>query len=95
MRAAIHKTMRKHFDSELLSDPQTTNLKQRIEEKLKSGTGVLKAPEEPEATEAASNVIDLMQVLKERLQGRRPQASSHHASSKPEHSPKKEKPRSR
>jgi DNA end-binding protein Ku len=75
MRAAIRKATRKNFDSELLSDQHTRHLKQRIEEKLKSGTDVLKAPEEPTPAAAESNVIDLMQVLKERLQGRRPQTS--------------------
>jgi DNA end-binding protein Ku len=88
MRSAIGKSTRKEFDSELLRDQQTRNLMQRIEKKLKSGTDVLKAPEEP-AAEAASNVIDLMQVLKERLQGRRLPGS------KPEHSPNRGKPRSR
>src|SRR5512139_1039566 len=75
MRAAIRKATRKQFDSELLHDQHTQQVKQRIEEKLKSGTDVLKAPEEPAPAEAESNVIDLMQVLKERLQGRRPQTS--------------------
>lgn len=95
MRAAIGKSMRKKFDSDLLSDQQTQNLMQRIEKKLKSGTDVLKAPEEPDAAEAESNVIDLMQVLKERLQGRQPHASSHPAPSKPKRSPTRGKPRSR
>jgi DNA end-binding protein Ku len=93
MRSAISKSTRKRFDSELLSDQHTRNLMQRIEKKLKSGTDVLKAPEESEAPEAASNVIDLMQVLKERLQGRGLQAS--HQASKPARSPKGGKPRSR
>ncbi|HXU94287.1 MAG TPA: Ku protein [Gallionella sp.] len=84
MRAAIGKTMRKRFDSELLSDQQARNLMQHIEQKLKSGTGVLKAPEEPESSEAAGNVVDLMQVLKERLQGRQP------GPSKPAHSTSRE-----
>lgn len=75
MRAAIRKSTRKNFDSELLSDQHTSLLKQRIEAKLKSGADVLKAPEEPSPGEAESNVIDLMQVLKERLQGRKPQAA--------------------
>lgn len=62
-----------------------------IDEKLKTGTDVLKATEEP--AEAASNAIDLMQALKERLQGRRPNTSSY--ASKPAHSPQRVKPRSR
>ena len=85
----------KNFNGELLSDQHTVTLKKRIDAKLKSGTDVLKAPEEPEAAEAASNVIDLMQVLKERLQGRQPHASSHTASSKPKRPPSRGKPRSR
>jgi len=92
MRAAIRKLTHKNFDGELLSDPHARNLQLRIEEKLKTGTDVLKAPEEAESTEVESNVIDLMQVLKERLQGRGNQASRHTA--KPEHSPKG-KPRGR
>jgi DNA end-binding protein Ku len=87
MRAAIGKSISKRFDSELLSDQHTRDLMQRIEAKLKAGTDVLPAPEEPEAVEAESNVIDLMQVLKERLQGQRPQAS------KPERPPNRGKPR--
>lgn len=89
MRAAIRKLTRKQLDPAQLSDPHTAELRQRIEAKLKSGAGVLKAPEEPEAAEAAGNVIDLMQVLKERLQGRRPPASGE------AHSPKRTRPRSR
>lgn len=85
MREAIRKATRKQFDSELLRDQHTQQLKQRIEAKLKSGTDVLKAPEEPAPAEAESNVIDLMQVLKERLQGRKP------ATAKAEHAPPQEK----
>jgi DNA end-binding protein Ku len=91
MRSAIKKMTHKNFDSELLSDQQTRNLKQYIEKKLKSGTDVLKAPEEPEPA-AASNVIDLMQVLKERLQGRQPHTSGQ--ASKPAPAPHGGKPRS-
>jgi len=75
MRAAIRKSTRKQLDRAQLDDPQTRSLMQRIEKKLKSGKDVLPAPEEPEAAEAESNVIDLMQVLKERLQGRQVQGS--------------------
>ncbi len=81
IRSAIKNMTYKDFKAELLSDPHATLLQQRIEQKLKSGADVLKAPEEPEAAEAASNVIDLMQVLKERLQGRQLPPS------KPKHSP--------
>ncbi|MFZ3017041.1 MAG: Ku protein [Gallionella sp.] len=91
MRAAIGKSISKRLDSELLSDQHTRDLMQRIEAKLKTGTDVLPAPEEPEAVEAESNVIDLMQVLKERLQGRQPQVSKQ--ASKPERSPNRGKPR--
>jgi DNA end-binding protein Ku len=71
MRSAIKKLTQKKFDAELLSDRRARELQQRIEAKLKSGAEVLKAPEVP--PEAGSNVIDLMQVLKERLQGRQVQ----------------------
>lgn len=86
MRAAIGKLTRKQFDAELLNDPHTRSLQQHIDQKLKSGTDVLHAPEEPETAEAESNVIDLMQVLKERLQGR---------AVKPEPAPNRGKPRGR
>lgn len=75
MRAAIRKAMHKRFDREQLCDPHTRELMQRIEKKLKSGKDVIPAPEEPEAEAIESNVIDLMEVLKERLQGRQPQAA--------------------
>lgn len=83
MRSAIKKMTHKSFDSELLSDQQTRSLKQYIEKKLKSGTDVLKAPEEAATAATTSDVIDLMQVLKERLQGRQPHTSG--PASKPEH----------
>src|SRR5512135_1615388 len=86
MRTAIGKAMRKNFDSGLLSDRQSVELMRRIESKLKSGSGVLKAPEEPPPEEG--NVIDLMQVLKERLQGRAPAPPSWSA-------PKRGKPRNK
>lgn len=93
MRTAIKKLTHKQLDLKQLSDQHTRNLMQHIEKKLKSGTDVLKAPEEPAPDEAASNVIDLMQVLKERLLGRRPHTSDQ--ASKPERSPTKGKPRNR
>lgn len=91
MRTAIKKLMRKQLDLKQLSDQHTRNLMQHIEMKLKSGTDVLKAPEEPAPDEAASNVIDLMQVLKERLLGRRPHTSDQ--ASRPARSPTKGKSR--
>jgi len=72
MVAAIKKSMHKQLDLEQLSDQHAQLLMQHIEEKLKAGNDVVPAPKEPEPVEAESNVIDLMQVLKERLQGRRP-----------------------
>ena len=95
MRAAIQKSTRKHFDSELLSDQQISKLRQHIEAKLKSGTDVLKAPEEAAPADTASNVIDLMQVLKERLQGRQPPAPNRQAAAKPARSPNRGKARIR
>ena len=75
MSAAIRKSLRKQLDREQLGDRNHRELMRRIEKKLKSGKDVLRAPEEPDAAEE-SNVIDLMQVLKERLQGRRPEAAA-------------------
>ncbi len=98
MRTAIRKLTHKQLDPKQLSDEQSQSLMQRVEGKLKSGADVVKAPEEVPPAEAASNVIDLMQVLKERLQGRRPQASSskaHAQESKPKKSPSKGKSHSR
>lgn len=74
MRAAIRKSMHKQFESEQLSDPHSGALMHRIEEKLQAGTDVLPAPE-PESVEAESNVIDLVKILKERLQGGLSQAT--------------------
>lgn len=90
MRTAIKKLTHKQLDLKQLGDQHTYNLMQRIEQKIKSGADVLKAPEEPAPAEAASNVIDLMQVLKERLQGRLPHTSNQ--ASKPERSSDRGKP---
>jgi DNA end-binding protein Ku len=52
-------------------------LEKHVARKLKSGKDVIRAPEEVvEEYEEESNVIDLMQVLKERLQGRTPEEPS-------------------
>jgi DNA end-binding protein Ku len=91
MRAAIRKATRKTLDTEQLRDPHAQGLMQRIEKKLKTGRDVLPAPEEPEPLEAESNVIDLMQVLKERLQGRQPQSISPHKGHAPNKQPKQGK----
>lgn len=69
MRAAIRKLMGDRFERAQLSDPHARMLMQRINEKLKRGTDVLAAPKEPAPVTPESNVIDLMQVLKARLQG--------------------------
>src|SRR5512143_935682 len=54
MRSAIRKMTHQHFDDELLSDQQARNLKRCIEDKLRSGTDVLQAPEEPAPAEASN-----------------------------------------
>lgn len=60
-----------------LRDRQMQRLRDGINAKLKSGEDVVRLPEatrEEAADEAGADVIDLMQVLKDRLQGRRTKA---------------------
>ncbi len=73
MRAAIRKATRKQLETGQLSDPYAHTLLQRIEAKLKAGTDVIAAPEEPEQEAPQSNVIDFVKILRERLQGRQMQ----------------------
>lgn len=76
MVAAIQKSTSKQLDMEQMGDQQTHKLMQYIEQKLNTGSDVVPAATEPEPVASESNVIDLMQVLKERLQGRSMQPSS-------------------
>jgi DNA end-binding protein Ku len=76
----MHKATLEELDRDDLHDAYTQDLKGRIEEKQKDGRDLLSAPEEPEQEAAEeTNVIDLMQVLKERLQGRQSDESPQRA----------------
>ncbi len=70
MQAAMRARAAKSLDRDELSDHYVRAVLARVEKKLASGKDVLKAPEDaPEEYDEESNVIDLMQVLKERLAG--------------------------
>lgn len=73
MRAAIRKSTHRQFEAGQLSDPDTHTLMELIEAKRKAGIDVLPAPAEPESVAPESNVIDLVQILRERLQEGRTQ----------------------
>lgn len=74
MVKAMHKTEAKKMNREQLIDDYQRRVMDHIEKKLKSGKDVIPAPEEIAEEQGESNIIDLMQVLKERLQSRRPKA---------------------
>ncbi|PLW84210.1 Ku protein [Kineobactrum sediminis] len=65
MKALYSQTL----DRSLLTDRDTRRVRERISTKLETGEDVLAEPDFETATEQ-DNVVDLMQVLKERLQGR-------------------------
>ena len=70
MQKAMKPLTEKKLDRSDLIDRHTRKVMDYVETKLRSGKDVVKAPED-EAEEYAEedNVIDLMQVLKERLKG--------------------------
>lgn len=70
-KQAIKKLSAKTLDPSLLADHQANKLLAMVEEKLASETDIIEAPDELEAPE--NNVIDLIQVLKERLKGKQVQ----------------------
>lgn len=73
MQEAMQAQFAKQFDRNELADRQTARLEALLQKKFESGRDVLHAPEEvAEEIAAESNVIDLMQVLKERMQGKAP-----------------------
>lgn len=74
MRKAMKALVVDALERNMLIDRQTQRTLALIEKKRKSGKDVLKAPEEAaEAAAESTNVIDLMQVLKDRLAGRTPE----------------------
>ncbi|HVK98684.1 MAG TPA: Ku protein [Dongiaceae bacterium] len=79
------------FKPAQLADDYHKQLKKLVQQKIKKHQDVVKAPEVDEADEEAreDNVIDLMQVLKARLQGKsEPAAAARNASSKRSHKSK-------
>ncbi|MCA1779258.1 MAG: Rho termination factor N-terminal domain-containing protein [Xanthomonadaceae bacterium] len=59
------------LDRAALEDQHTASIVKLAEKKLRSGTDVIPAgPETEEVDESTTNVVDLMEVLKERLQGK-------------------------
>lgn len=71
MQQAMRALAAKKLDAKELADRHLAKVLDRVKQKLKTGKDVVKAPEEQaEEYEEESNVIDLMQVLKERLKGR-------------------------
>ncbi len=71
LRQAIKALSKDELDPNVLQEEQTVRLRKLIDQKLKAGKDVLEAEQAPEEEGAPeSNVIDLMQVLKDRLQGK-------------------------
>lgn len=68
---AIKALKAKQLDPSQLEDRRSARIIEYAERKLQAGTDVVAAPEdEAEVEESATNVIDLMQVLRQRLQGK-------------------------
>src|SRR5690606_6480805 len=76
MQKAMQALAAKPLDRDDLTDRYSKRGLHTVQRELRAGKGVVKAPEEVGAACAEEdNVIDLMQGLKERLQGRRPPAA--------------------
>ena len=70
MLQAMRRHAGKDFDRAELADEYVQQVTRYVRKKLSSGKDVVRAPEEvAEEAQEESTVIDLMQVLKERLQG--------------------------
>ncbi|HEX7046102.1 MAG TPA: Ku protein [Gammaproteobacteria bacterium] len=73
MQKAMKSLAAKELDRDELTDRYTKQIFDTVKKKLEAGKDVVKAPEEEAAAAAEDdNVIDLMQVLKERLKGGMP-----------------------
>ncbi|WP_166251383.1 Ku protein [Marinobacter salicampi] len=87
MKKAMKTKSAKKLDVSLLSDRGTERILDVINSKLEEGRDVtrLSEPEADTETQDTDNVVDLMQVLKERLQGREPErkGSTDQSRSKP------------
>jgi len=67
---AIESRKSKDFDRDDLSDPSVARIHALVKKKLGSRKDVVKAAKLPDEPESTAEVIDLMKILKERLQGR-------------------------
>ncbi|WP_148863520.1 non-homologous end joining protein Ku [Marinobacter fonticola] len=70
MTRAMKSLSGKTLDRALLADRQTERVFKRIDKKLRSGEDIVRLPEGEQGYQDESQVVDLMQVLKERLQGK-------------------------
>lgn len=77
IKQAIRKRSAEELDSSLLAEHQVQELRHLIDEKLEAGKDLIEQAADTEYQDE-SNVVDLMQVLKDRLKGRaeRSQAGS-------------------
>ncbi|HEX6930079.1 MAG TPA: Ku protein [Gammaproteobacteria bacterium] len=76
MEKAMKSLAAKKLDPDELTDRYTRQVLDAVQKKLETGKDVMKAPEAvAEEYAAEDNVIDLMQVLKERLSGKAPAES--------------------
>lgn len=76
MQQSMRKLSEKAFKRDELKDQYVERVMQHVRRKLSSGKDVVRAPEEvAEEVAEESNVVDLMEVLKERLKGRKEKQS--------------------
>ena len=69
IKQAVKKRSVETFDPQLLKDQQVQKLQDLVREKLAAGKDLIEQPHEGEQQED-SNVVDLIQVLKDRLKGK-------------------------
>lgn len=70
IKKAVKKRSVETFDPQLLKDQQVQKLEDLIREKLTAGKDLIEQADEPDQQED-SNVVDLIQVLKARLKGKK------------------------
>lgn len=70
IKQAVKKRSVETFDPQLLKDQQAEQLQDLVREKLAAGKDLIEQPDIPEQQDD-SNVVDLIQVLKDRLKGKK------------------------
>lgn len=70
IKKAVKKRSVETFDPQLLKDQQVQKLEDLIRKKLAAGKDLIEQPDKPEQ-QKDSNVVDLIQVLKDRLKGKK------------------------